>query len=149
MGSGRVRRGVSCGTLHHGGNSSSRRSPGFHPRRVERDVHHTFCQAPINPINGFWFYRFIKLKTGEGGCDPYSDGRHAVQHRRDWSGYVTVRIGIKVRKRLDIVIAPSPSGLVKHIYGLASLRRDHFCFNVEDSLNRLRPENIFPRPFGD
>jgi len=41
------------------------------------------CLAPINPINGFWLYRFIKLKTGEGGCDPYSDGRHAVQHRRE------------------------------------------------------------------
>ena len=107
------------------------------------------CLAPINPINGFWLYRFIKLKTGEGGCDPYSDGRHAVQHRRDWSGYVTVRIGIKVRKRLNIVIAPSPSVLVKHIYRLASFRRDHFCFNVEDFLNRLRTENIFSRPFGD
>ena len=29
---------------HYGGNSSSRGSPGFHPRRLERHLHHSFAQ---------------------------------------------------------------------------------------------------------
>jgi hypothetical protein len=38
---------------------------------------------------------------------------------------------------------------VEHIYGLASLHRDHFGFDVEDFLNRLTTKDLFLPPFRD